>query len=70
MEVQLFDLPPKGQRVRRRGGADLCDDEDGYDVVSFLRALQGDDCLPQDGLDLTVVVGHGPVRWRKPAQEP
>ena len=46
-------------------GADLCDDEDGYDVVPFFRALQEDDRLPQDRFDLTVVVGHGPVRWRR-----
>lgn len=42
-----------------RKGADLCDDEDGSDVVPFFRALQEDDCLPQDRFDLTVVVGHG-----------
>lgn len=63
-ESQNF-LRATGQRPgagagQSQGGADLRDDENGHDVVPFLGALQGDDCLPQDSLDLTVIVGHGP----------
>ena len=50
-------------------GADLCDDEDGCDAVPFFRALQEDDWLPQDCFDLTVIMGHVPVRWRRYTRE-
>jgi hypothetical protein len=53
-----------------RGQADLSDDADAHNVVSLFAALQGDESLPQDSLDLAVIVSHGPITCKKQTQSP
>lgn len=48
-----------------RGQADLNDDADAHNVVSFFTALQGDESLPQDSLDLAVIMSHGPIACKR-----
>lgn len=52
------------------GKAHLSDDADGHDVVALLSALQGDESLPQDSLDLAVIVSHGPVTRKRNTHSP
>lgn len=53
-----------------RGQADLSDDADAHNVVSLLAALQGDESLPQDSLDLAVIMSHGPITCKNQTQSP
>lgn len=48
-----------------RGQADLNDDADAHNVVSFFTALQGDESLPQNSLDLAVIMSHGPIACKR-----
>lgn len=53
-----------------RGQADLSDDADAHNVVSLFSALQGDESLPQDSLDLAVIMSHGPITCKRQARVP